>query len=217
MGCCTARCTLITICALQLIAVVERQVFDFLGYMWTPIIGNFLHIVCVILGIFGTYQYRPRFVAVYMVWQLLWIACNAFVICLYLEVGILSLEKHLKYLTIDTGNESWWKHHGYGCSVTYNTTTFGNGDTYQQISQTEGCILDYRYIEVLHAGIQCLLAIFGFIYAIYVVHKLTSEDDSFDFIGGFDSYSSYSSPQKAGSSSNVMMQMQPVYVHHGMS
>jgi len=36
-------------------------VFDFLGYQWAPILANFLHIVAVILGAFGTVQIRSRY------------------------------------------------------------------------------------------------------------------------------------------------------------
>ena len=43
---------------------LERQVFDFLGYQWAPILANFLHIIIVILGLFGTIQYRPRYIVV---------------------------------------------------------------------------------------------------------------------------------------------------------
>ncbi|NXN42210.1 NKAI3 protein, partial [Rhinoptilus africanus] len=64
MGCCTGRCTLIFLCTLQLLAALERQVFDFLGYQWAPILANFLHIIIVILGLFGTIQYRPRYIVV---------------------------------------------------------------------------------------------------------------------------------------------------------
>jgi hypothetical protein len=39
-------------------------VFDFLGYQWAPILVNFIHIVVVILGLFGTIQYRPRYIVV---------------------------------------------------------------------------------------------------------------------------------------------------------
>jgi len=46
------------------LGTIEKQVFDFLGYMWAPIIGNFFQIICTILGIFGTCQYRPKFIAV---------------------------------------------------------------------------------------------------------------------------------------------------------
>jgi len=56
------------ICALQLIylysqiTTVERQVFDFLGFMWAPILVNFFNIIFVILGFFGTFQYRPKYI-----------------------------------------------------------------------------------------------------------------------------------------------------------
>lgn len=44
------------------VSVLERQVIDFLGYQWAPILTNFLHIIVVILGLFGTIQFRPRYV-----------------------------------------------------------------------------------------------------------------------------------------------------------
>jgi hypothetical protein len=37
-------------------------VFDFLGYMWAPILANFFHIIFVIFGFFGTFQYRPKYI-----------------------------------------------------------------------------------------------------------------------------------------------------------
>lgn len=49
--------------SLQVLAL-ERQVFDFLGYQWAPILANFFHIIIVILGLFGTIQYRPRYIVV---------------------------------------------------------------------------------------------------------------------------------------------------------
>lgn len=43
------------------VAALQRQVFDFLGYQWAPILTNFLHIMAVILGMFGTVQFRFRY------------------------------------------------------------------------------------------------------------------------------------------------------------
>jgi len=43
------------------ISIIERQVFDLLGYQWLPIAANFLHIICVIIGFFGGYQYRKSY------------------------------------------------------------------------------------------------------------------------------------------------------------
>ena len=42
-------------------AALQRQVFDFMGYQWAPILANFLHIMAVILGMFGTVQFRFRY------------------------------------------------------------------------------------------------------------------------------------------------------------
>lgn len=95
-------------------AALQRQVFDFLGYQWAPILANFLHIMAIILGMFGTVQFRFRyliFVSIpltaswlaswlqtvlticvfqYAVWLVLWVGWNSFIICFYLEVGNLS-------------------------------------------------------------------------------------------------------------------------------
>lgn len=47
--------------------------FDFLGYQWAPILATFTHIVMVILGLFGTIQYRPRYIV--LVSPLRWALC----------------------------------------------------------------------------------------------------------------------------------------------
>ncbi|XP_061610547.1 sodium/potassium-transporting ATPase subunit beta-1-interacting protein 2 isoform X3 [Phyllopteryx taeniolatus] len=139
MGCCSGRCTLAFICGMQLVSVFERQIIDFLGYQWAPILTNFLHIIVVILGLFGTIQFRPRYVTGYAAWLVIWMTWNVFIICFYLEVGELS-------------------------------------------------------------------KLAGFIYACYVVKLISEEEDSFDFIGGFDSYG-YQGPQKTSH-----LQLQPMYM-----
>eukprot|EP00069_Balaena_mysticetus_P012600 bmy_21752T0 len=103
------------------VTALERQVFDFLGYQWAPILATFTHIVVVILGLFGTIQYRPRYIVVYAVWAAAWVTWNVFIICFYLEVGGLS-------------------------------------------------------------------KLVGFVCACHVVSVVTEEEDSFDFIGGFDPF-----------------------------
>uniref|UniRef100_A0A8B9IKM2 Sodium/potassium-transporting ATPase subunit beta-1-interacting protein n=1 Tax=Anser cygnoides TaxID=8845 RepID=A0A8B9IKM2_ANSCY len=78
------------LCVFLQLAALERQIFDFLGFQWAPILGNFLQIIVVILGLFGTIQFRPRYIVVYTVWTALWVTWNVFIICFYLEVGGLS-------------------------------------------------------------------------------------------------------------------------------
>lgn len=95
------------------ITIIERQVFDFLGFMWAPILANFFHIIFVIFGFFGGYQFRAKYIvtvrcldvydtenraiifihafhpAQYAIWNLFWIGWNALLVCFYLSVGVL--------------------------------------------------------------------------------------------------------------------------------
>ncbi|XP_055508597.1 sodium/potassium-transporting ATPase subunit beta-1-interacting protein 3-like [Leucoraja erinacea] len=206
MGCCTGRCSFILLCILQLLAALERQIFDFLGYQWAPILANFLHIIIVILGLFGTIQYRPRYIVVYAVWTALWVTWNIFIICFYLDVGGLSKESDLLTFNISV-HHSWWSEHGPGCvrrEMSTNHVRTLDGQSYISVI---GCVIDYQYIEVIHSSSQILLALAGFIYACYVISVSTEVDDSFDFIGGFDSFSVYHVPQKP---SHVLLK--PIYL-----
>ncbi|KPP59910.1 sodium/potassium-transporting ATPase subunit beta-1-interacting protein 1-like, partial [Scleropages formosus] len=185
-------------------AALERQVFDFLGYQWAPILANFLHIIAVILGIFGTVQFRSRYLILYAVWLVLWVGWNSFIICFYLEVGHLSQDRDF-LMTFNTSlHRSWWMEHGPGCLVTPVPNSPLAPDDHHVIT-VSGCLLDYQYIEVVSSALQVFLALFGFVYACYVSKVFLEDEDSFDFIGGFDSYG-YQPPQKASH-----LQLQPLY------
>ncbi|XP_028667550.1 sodium/potassium-transporting ATPase subunit beta-1-interacting protein 4-like isoform X2 [Erpetoichthys calabaricus] len=177
MGCCTGRCTLIFLCTLQLLAALERQVFDFLGYQWAPILVNFFQIIIVILGLFGTIQYRPRYIVVYAVWTTLWVTWNVFIICFYLEVGGLSKESDLLTFNI-SAHHSWWSEHGPGCVRKEMPATGVKSFDSQSYISVMGCIVEYQYIEVLQSSCQILIALVGFVYACYVVSAFTEEEDS---------------------------------------
>ena len=75
------------VCTLQLLSCFERQIFDFLGYMWLPILGNFLATISVIFCIFGINQRKIGYVVAYLVWSVVWIIWNVFIICYYLQVS----------------------------------------------------------------------------------------------------------------------------------
>ncbi|XP_055288963.1 sodium/potassium-transporting ATPase subunit beta-1-interacting protein 2 [Moschus berezovskii] len=188
------------------VCVLERQIFDFLGYQWAPILANFVHIIIVILGLFGTIQYRPRYITGYAVWLVLWVTWNVFVICFYLEAGDLSKETDLILTFNISMHRSWWMENGPGCTVTSVTPAPDWAPEDHRYITVSGCFLDYQYIEVAHSSLQIALALAGFIYACYVVKCITEEEDSFDFIGGFDSYG-YQGPQKTSH-----LQLQPMYI-----
>lgn len=72
------------------LTTIERQVFDFLGFMWAPILFNFFNIIFVILGFFGAFQYRPKYII------------SVSILCLFLnnfrrEKYLNNFEKSLKF------------------------------------------------------------------------------------------------------------------------
>ncbi|XP_006735430.1 sodium/potassium-transporting ATPase subunit beta-1-interacting protein 3 [Leptonychotes weddellii] len=162
---------------IKMLSALERQIFDFLGFQWAPILGNFLHIIVVILGLFGTIQYRPRYIVVYTVWTALWVTWNVFIICFYLEVGGLSKDTDLMTFNISV-HRSWWREHGPGCvRRVLPPSAHGMMDDYTYVSVT-GCIVDFQYLEVIHSAVQILLSLVGFVYACYVISIFMEEEDT---------------------------------------
>ncbi|XP_070444916.1 sodium/potassium-transporting ATPase subunit beta-1-interacting protein 4 [Equus przewalskii] len=176
MGCCSGRCTLIFLCTFQLVTALERQVFDFLGYQWAPILATFIHIVVVILGLFGTIQYRPRYVVVYAVWAAIWVTWNVFIICFYLEVGGLSKDSELLTFNL-SHHHSWWREHGLGCVREEPAASLGLLDSQAPVPG-DGCALEHGYVEALHSALQILVALVGFVCACYMISIFTEEEDS---------------------------------------
>ncbi|XP_061827491.1 sodium/potassium-transporting ATPase subunit beta-1-interacting protein 3 [Nerophis lumbriciformis] len=183
MGCCSARCMLVLLCCFQLITALERQVFDFLGFQWAPIMINFIHIILVILGIFGAIQYRTRYVILYLLWMLLWLSWNIFVCCLYLDLGGISKESDILSLGV-SAHRSWWKENGPGCQSEQLLST-GWQNQNPELTTVLSCWLEYQYIEVLHSIIQLFISLPAFVYACYAVSLFSDEENTFDTIGEF--------------------------------
>ncbi|XP_064099876.1 sodium/potassium-transporting ATPase subunit beta-1-interacting protein-like [Macrobrachium nipponense] len=203
MGCGqhSGRCILLTICILQIVSTAERQVFDFLGYMWLPIIANFFNFIFVIFGFFGAFQYRTKYIIIYVAWLLLWLGWNVFVICFYLNVG--ALDNSRDWLNFGTGSASWWEVNGIGCRAVY-ATNLTDIDPLRPIRPlvVNDCLVDYIYVETIHAGIQCAFAVVGLIFSAYLIRVFSEEDDSCKAKSRPTSiYSVEYSPQREGSES----------------
>ena len=112
---------------------------------------------------------------------MIWTAWNTFLICYYLEAGDLETgigEKHEDVLSFGTGSYSWWYTNNIGCNPNWNISS----DTFQgslprvykpvKPSSVSGCLLNYEYVEVIHAGIQVILAILGLLFGIPLAHYL---------------------------------------------
>ncbi|XP_052838878.1 sodium/potassium-transporting ATPase subunit beta-1-interacting protein isoform X1 [Drosophila gunungcola] len=178
---CTRRHFLLSICFLQVITIIERQVFDFLGYMWAPILVNFFDILFIIFGFYGAYHFRVKYIITYLIWNFLWIGWNAFLICFYLNVG--QLDRNSDLLNLGTGSVSWFEANGYGCKPTYSMTADDPLQP-QRPEHVEGCLLDYPLVEITHSGVQCALALLGILGAILISCIFLDEDDRFDFMNG---------------------------------
>lgn len=203
MGYCTQRNFLLGVCITQMILTVWRQIFDFLGYMWGPILANFFHIIFVIFGFFGACQYRPKYTIAYSIWCVFWCGWNIFVICFYLNVGILNRDSDI--LNLGTGSVSWWESNGPGCKPVFlaNLTTLEQAPWRPlRPSYVTDCLIEYHHLEVLQASFHVVLSILGVIAGISISRSFLEEDDSFDFLGAFES----KSPQH--------LALQPMYVHY---
>ena len=49
-------------------------------------------------------------------------------------------QEHLYILNFHTGSESWWREHGFNCTVTYNITVMPDGGTQSEVLLVEGCL-----------------------------------------------------------------------------
>uniref|UniRef100_A0A674P844 Sodium/potassium-transporting ATPase subunit beta-1-interacting protein n=1 Tax=Takifugu rubripes TaxID=31033 RepID=A0A674P844_TAKRU len=137
------------------ITALERQVSDFLGYQWAPIITNFLHVVVVVLGLFG-----------YLLWTLLWVGWNVFVS--YLDLGRLSKESDVLSLGVSL-HRSWWKDNGPRCDL---LTSGWQKQANPELTTVASCWLEYQYVEVLH----CVVSLLGFVNACVVISAFAEDD-----------------------------------------
>uniref|UniRef100_T1JIC9 Sodium/potassium-transporting ATPase subunit beta-1-interacting protein n=1 Tax=Strigamia maritima TaxID=126957 RepID=T1JIC9_STRMM len=109
----------------------------------------------------------------YITWTVIWLAWNVFIICVYLEVGI--LKKDNSILNMGTGSRSWWEVNGIGCNPKYNVSSITE-DGWKKPVAIDGCLLNYEYVEVVHASTQIALGLIGLIGACYLVQ---SQDENY--------------------------------------
>eukprot|EP00118_Oscarella_pearsei_P005448 m.25092 g.25092 ORF g.25092 m.25092 type:complete len:210 (+) comp28735_c0_seq1:103-732(+) len=207
MACCSSRCSIFFILSLQLLATFERTVFDGLGQLWGLVIIDGLNIIFVIMAIIAVSRFASKAVVVYAVWCVIWIALNTVVILIYLKVDVFVTNQDMKadndYLNLGKGGVTWWSSHGIGCKNE-------NGTGCSFLTGCPGvvtdCLISYMFVEIIHAGVQIALAVFGFGLAVYVAIAFGDEDDHFDFVGA-DAFSN-SGFEMHGRTGH--MQLQPV-------
>ncbi|KAK2725566.1 hypothetical protein QYM36_000159 [Artemia franciscana] len=102
----------------------------------------------------------------YLVCSILWIAWNAFVTCLFLDVGSLKKVPFIYYeddlLSFGTGIISWWEANGPGCKPVFNLgdqTQFFDPRKPPRPERVDGCYLDFWLVEIAHSAIQITLSV----------------------------------------------------------
>ncbi|XP_061708667.1 sodium/potassium-transporting ATPase subunit beta-1-interacting protein 4 [Cydia pomonella] len=154
MAICELRGLLLTVCIIELIITVQRQVFDFLGFMWVPIIANFVNILLIIFGSFGAVQYITKYLIAYAIWSFMWLTWNTFLICYYLNLGSLNRESGL--LSFGTGSVSWWEGNGWGCQTVWSEE---DGPGSLRPTRVDGCFLPWHHVELTQSAVAAILTI----------------------------------------------------------
>ncbi|CAK1544611.1 unnamed protein product [Leptosia nina] len=152
MAVCGLRTILLIVCILELIVTIQRQVFDFLGYMWLPIVTNFINILLIIFGSFGVVQLVTKYLIAYAIWSLMWFGWNVFLICYYLNVGVLNRESGL--LSLGTGSISWWESNGWGCQPVWGEV---NSPGTWRPDRVDGCFFPWYHVELAQSSIAAFL------------------------------------------------------------
>ncbi|RWS02012.1 uncharacterized protein B4U79_03101 [Dinothrombium tinctorium] len=175
--CLKAKCSLLFLCFLQLLFTIVRQVFDFLGQVWTSILFNFFSILITIVGCFGGFESRNCYLYVYCFWQILSFLWNLFVVCFYLEIGSLfDRDKDENVLNLGTGSRSWFESNGPLCEPIFNEShPVSSHQTFIRPIHVKGCVLYYFVIESIQATIQIVLSIFAFISSFFLIYYNSHE------------------------------------------
>lgn len=233
MACCTARCTLVSICIFQLVFVIERTVFDALGHMYGLVVADGIQIIMVLVGVIGTYCYKPKYLVPFGTMQFLWLGWNAYLVCYYLEVGMLQRKDMWTWpLTLSFESTDYFDQQLFTCNTTTETaaTTLASGGRigytiaesenvgpdypmyYLLIYRDPNCLLRPLWIQLLQCALQVIFSFFAMLYVCYIVYGYEEDDDCFDFIGGFDNYNpGYPEPhaQNMGGGGSVMHKQYP--------
>lgn len=170
---------------LQMISVLQRLVFDFLGYMWLLVLFGIAAIICVIFGLFGAYQHKTKFLVAYMTWSVFWVLINFIVILLYAEVGSFSHKND--WLSLGQKNQSFFLKHGAGCKA---VPGISNNVIYKN------CLVKFQHVEIIQASVQVLMAIIAFCMT-FRLRKMLAVAKEFYVVGNLNPQASYVKSNRA--------------------
>lgn len=159
--------------------------FDFLGQMWAPILFNFTSTIVTLIGLFGAIYHRPSHLTLLLLWQLISLAWNAFVIIFYMEIGPFTRESEL--LNLGTGSRSWWESNGPKCEPKFNESHPDFSFYDMRPISVEGCLIPYHIIETVQATFHLILSFFALVTSSFVLCSSLRREDE---LGKYDSIAS---------------------------
>lgn len=159
------NCRMLRHTHVEQISSIERQVLDFLAQMWLPIIFNFFSTIFTLIGLFGIYYKKPAHLSLYIMFQVISLSWNAFVIAFYLEVPPLSRDSEI--LNLGTGSRSWWESNGPHCLPQYNISSEYHYEPWYRPVQVHGCLLPFYAIETAQAAVHFILSLLAFFISIF--------------------------------------------------
>ena len=141
--------------------------------MWLPILFNFFSTIFTLIGLFGVYYQRPVHLTLFILFQVISLCWNAFVVAFYLEVPPLTRGSDI--LSLGTGSRSWWESNGPSCQPLYNMSDPSFELIYRPIL-VQGCLLPFYVVETVQAGIHLLLTLIAFFMSIYQLILFCGKD-----------------------------------------
>lgn len=139
-----ARKSVLWLLSLSLALTILRQICDFIGRLWAPIVVNFLHILFLIFGYFGLLQKRPAYLILSAFWLPLALTWNVFLGCYYLSLP--PLNRTVPLLSFgEKLSRSFWQQYIPFCQASYDYAR-------EQWITPLGCAVNYWHIEVAQAG-----------------------------------------------------------------
>ncbi|OAF69549.1 Na(+)/K(+)-transporting ATPase subunit beta-1-interacting protein 4, partial [Intoshia linei] len=140
---------------LQFIFLAFTEIFDFIGYLWMPIIFNFLYANMVILTIYAVTFFCLNILLLYYISSIIWIVWNLLSAIIYLNFPF--FDKYRSYvLSFGIPTNSFWLNNEINCKYLPLNSVYEDNLPYQPLP---GCTFDYRYIEVSKAAIHILITL----------------------------------------------------------
>lgn len=139
-----ARKSVLWLLSISLALTILRQICDFIGRLWAPIVINFVHILFLIFGYFGLLQKRPGYLILSAFWLPLALTWNVFLACYYLSLP--PLNRTVPLLSFgEKLSRSFWQQYIPFCQASYDYAS-------EQWITPQGCTVYYWHIEMVQAG-----------------------------------------------------------------